>query len=432
MKKDKRGFLGIPVGRASVAEGALEWAAGERVWPVERWLLQRMLASLGNPAVCITLWNGESLRPAGREPAVGMLIRERPALWRLLAHPDLHFGDDFTRGRIEVEGGLVPFFEEVFRARSAVRPGERLPRLRQLDWARRNSLAGARQNIHHHYNIGNDFYRLWLDPSMAYTCAYYPSADATLEQAQWAKMEHICRKLRLKSGERVVEAGCGWGGLALHMARHHGVEVTAYNISAEQVRYARDKARAEGLGGRVDYVEDDYRNIRDRCDAFVSVGMLEHVGVENYAALGAVIDRCLAPHGRALIHTIGKNRPGPMTAWAERRIFPGAYPPTLGEMAAIFEPYAFSVVDVENLRLHYAQTLRHWLERFERNATVVEAAFDRYFVRAWRLYLSSSVASFSCGALQLFQVLFTRVGNNALPLTRAYLYRDGEGADGAL
>jgi cyclopropane-fatty-acyl-phospholipid synthase len=160
---------------------------------------------------------------------------------------------------------------------------------------RSNRPADSRDNIHHHYDIGNDFYKLWLDhEAMQYTCAYFPTPDLTLEQAQRAKMDHVCRKLQLKPGDRVVEAGCGWGGFALHMAQHYGVKVRSYNISHQQILYARERAQAAGLEGKVDYVEDDYRNITGEFDVFVSIGMLEHVGRDNYVAMGDVIHRCLA------------------------------------------------------------------------------------------------------------------------------------------
>jgi cyclopropane-fatty-acyl-phospholipid synthase len=299
-------------------------------------------------------------------------------------------------------------------------------RLRRARYrARANSLNGSRHNIHHHYDIGNDFYRLWLDDQMQYTCAYFPTPDASLEQAQIAKMDHVCRKLWLKPGDTVVEAGCGWGSLARHMARHYGVTVRAYNISAEQIRYARERARAEGLDGQVEYVEDDYRNIDGRYDAFVSVGMLEHVGTDNYGTLGEMIHRCLKDHGRGLLHSIGRNKAAPMNAWIEKRIFPGAYPPSLKEMLEVLEPGGFSALDVENLRLHYAKTLEHWLWRYEKAADRVREMFDESFLRAWRLYLSGSLAAFTSADLQLFQLTFARYNSIAIPWNRAYLYRDG-------
>jgi cyclopropane-fatty-acyl-phospholipid synthase len=206
------------------------------------------------------------------------------------------------------------------------------------------------------------------------------------------------------------------------MAREHGVSVRAFNTSREQVRCAKERVAREGLAGRVEFVEDDYRNIGGEYDVFVSVGMLEHVGPSRYRELGEVIHRCLKPRGRGLIHSIGRNRPAPVNAWIQKRIFPGAYPPTLSEMAEIFEPRAFSVLDVENLRLHYARTLEHWLERYEGQLPRVREMFDERFVRAWRLYLAGSVAAFRSGTLQLFQVLFTRPGNNDIPWSRAHLY----------
>ena len=224
-------------------------------------------------------------------------------------------------------------------------------------------MRGSRSNIHRHYNIGNDFYQLWLDEQLVYTCAYYAKPEMTLAEAQIAKMDHVCRKLGLKPGESVVEAGCGWGSLARHMARHYGVKVTAYNISTEQIRYARERAKAEGLDDKIQFIEDDYRTISGRYDAFVSVGMLEHVGRENFTALGGVVQRCLALNGRGLIHSIGRNLPRKTNPWLEKRIFPGAYIPSLREMLNVIEPCGLSVLDVENLRLHYARTLADWLRK---------------------------------------------------------------------
>jgi len=288
---------------------------------------------------------------------------------------------------------------------------------------RTNSLAGSQENIHRHYDLGNDFYRLWLDGDyMQYTCAYYPDDSTTLEQAQTAKLDLVCRKLDLKPGDQVVEAGSGWGGLARYMAKHYGASVRSYNISAEQVAYARERAEQEGLGNLVEYVEDDYRNISGTYDVFVSVGMLEHVGLANYPTLGGVIDRCLKERGRGFVHSIGRNVSRPMNEWIESYIFPGAYPPTLKEMMDIFEPFEFVIMDVENLRAHYARTLTDWLERFERNVDRVRDMFDENFVHAWRLYLAGSISAFTQGQLQLFQVLFQRQGANALPVIRDRMF----------
>jgi cyclopropane-fatty-acyl-phospholipid synthase len=220
----------------------------------------------------------------------------------------------------------------------------------------------------------------------------------------------------------VVEAGCGWGSLALHIANRYGAKVRAFNISEEQIEFARRRASEQRLDGRVEFIADDYRNIAGRYDVFVSVGMLEHVGRENYPELGRVLQRSLTTQGRGLIHSIGRNHPAPLHPWVERRIFPGAYAPSLAEIMRIFEPWNLSVLDVENIRLHYALTLRHWLERYEVAVDRVRAMFDESFVRMWRLYLSGSIAAFETGTLQLFQVLFTPGENNAIPLTRQFMY----------
>ncbi len=389
----------------------------------DRQILRWLLKAAGNPPVRFLLWNGEEVGDDAVTPVARIFLADRAALLRLAINPDLNFGDCYSSGRIEIDGHLVQFLETIYRASACLPAGSLKQRLMSRSGhARSNSLVGSRDNIHSHYDIGNEFYRLWLDEQMVYTCAYFGDVSMTLEQAQVAKMDHVCRKLRLKPGETVVEAGCGWGSLARHMARHYGVKVRAYNISHEQVIYARERAKAEGLDGSVEYIEDDYRNIAGDFDAFVSVGMLEHVGVDHYPELGEVIHRCLKDSGRGLIHSIGRNRAKPMNAWIEKRIFPGAYPPTLAEMMQILEPQEFSVLDVENLRLHYARTLEHWLWRFEKASDRIMAMFDMDFVRAWRLYLAGSMAAFRASDMQLFQLVFALRNNNDVPWTRDHIY----------
>jgi cyclopropane-fatty-acyl-phospholipid synthase len=334
------------------------------------------------------------------------------------------FGEGYTDGRIEVEGELL----EVVAAAYRTPPSPLIERLFfSARKPRANSLRGSKHNIHRHYDLGNDFYRLWLDERMLYTCAYYPTPAATLEEAQVAKMHHVCRKVALRPGERVVEAGCGWGSLALHMAKHYGVTVRAFNISHEQIAHAREQAARQGLSDRVEFVEDDYRNVSGTYDCFMSVGMLEHVGVDNYEVLGALIDRVLPAHGRGLIHTISRARPARLNAWIEKHIFPGGQPPTLTQMGAIFEPFNFSVLDVENLRLHYERTAAEWLQRFEQHAATVQRMFDERFVRAWRLYLAGTSVAFRLGLLQLYQVVFARDRHNGIPWTRAGVYAEVSG-----
>ena len=388
--------------------------------PLDAWLLSKLSAYLGgDPSLEFAIKDGA--RVSTGTPVARVTFANRATLLAVLADPAMRFGDAYADGTVTIDGDLVGMLEVVYRAGvTNERPGSFLRRA--LRRPRTNTLTGSRDNIHRHYDIGNQFYSLWLGRTMAYTCAYYPTPAASLDEAQDAKMDHVCRKLRLKSGETVVEAGCGWGALALHMARRYGVRVRAFNISREQVMYAREHAQRAGLASQVEYVEDDYRNISGHYDAFVSVGMLEHVGVENYPELGNVAHRALGGRGRGLIHTIGRNYPALLQPWIEKRIFPGACPPALSEMMGIFEPWDFSVLDVENLRLHYALTLRHWMQLYEAASDKVREMFDARFVRMWRLYLAGSIGAFTTGKLQLFQVLFAPGQNNDIPWNRADIY----------
>lgn len=404
-------------------------------WPsaqlVDRRLLSWLQDHLGDAPVAVRLGAElESGPPTGQAPIATIRIRDRRTLIELLRGRDLAFGEAYMSGRLDVDGDLVGALEAVYRVQAAD-PGPP-PALRAVrTWTRRvrsrlarqHGVRAARHNIHRHYDLGNDFYRMWLDREMVYTCAYFASPQASLEDAQLAKMEYVCRKLDLRPGDQVVEAGCGWGALALYMARKHGVTVRAFNISHEQVRYARERAVAEGLADRVEFVEDDYRSITGSFDVFVSVGMLEHVGLECYAALGRLVGRVLRPDGRGLLHFIGRNQPQPLNPWIVKRIFPGGYPPTLGEVTSlVLAPSDLSVLDVENLRLHYAETLRHWLARYEGASEEVTRRFDAPFTRAWRLYLAGSEAAFRAGSLQLFQVVFAPGASRRVAPPRDALY----------
>jgi cyclopropane-fatty-acyl-phospholipid synthase len=385
---------------------------------IDRWLVGQIVKRLDDSSIRVALWDEPDIAP--RDGTIVVRIHDRKALFQLVTHTDLHFGDLYSSGRIEVRGNLQRLLEEAYQL------GDERSTLKGL-LARSRSIAPDRseskRNIHHHYDIGNEFYTLWLDrEALQYTCAYYADPSMTIEQAQQAKMHHVCRKLQLKAGETVVEAGSGWGGFALFMAKNYGVKVRTFNISHEQVAYARAWSERLGLTDRVEFIEDDYRNLTGTYDAFVSIGMLEHVGAGNYKELGSLMSRAIGSEGRGLVHSIGRDKAGHLNAWIDKRIFPGAHPPTLREMMDLFEPNDLSVLDVENIRLHYARTLEHWLERYEESVDQVRAMFDETFVRAWRLYLTGSIAAFTTGKLQLFQVLFARSGAPNVPWTRQHVY----------
>jgi cyclopropane-fatty-acyl-phospholipid synthase len=383
----------------------------------------KLYGALGAPKFRFALADGRSLGAAREDAVATVHFQDARAVLALAFDPQLAFGDLYSAGRIRVEGSLVDLLcitngfpaQVGWRARLGARVRPPAP------W--RQALGRAARNARHHYDAGNDFYALWLDERMVYTCAYFESPGMSLEDAQVAKLDLVCRKLRLRPGQQVLELGSGWGALALHMARAHGARVRAFNVSLEQVAFAREQAEKQGLASRVEFVLDDWRNASGRYDAFASVGMLEHVGPGHYEELGRVIARTLAPEGLGLIHTIGRSQPHPLNRWIVKRVFPNAHPPALSEMMRIFEPRDFAVLDVENLRRHYDLTAQHWLDRYRANRRLIGARVPEETARAFELYLAGTVAAFRSATLSLYQVVFSRARNDAIPWTRADLYR---------
>lgn len=387
-----------------------------------QWMMEQLLRIVGPVPVRIVVEGAGTYCSPGVSPQFTLRIRDLKTLARLLIDPEIGFGEAYADGRVTVDGDLTRFLEFVYVSLGQGRGPGWYSRIasKGMELWQDNSPRGSRRNIQRHYDLGNDFYRLWLDRQMVYTCAYFPSPGMTLEDAQIAKMEYVCRKLRLEPGETVVEAGCGWGALALYMARHYGVRVKAFNISREQIQWARRRAADEDLGA-VEFIEDDYRNIAGKSDVFVSVGMLEHVGETHYRDFSDVIHRVIGDNGRGLLHFIGRSYHAPFSSWIRKRIFPGAYAPALSEAAQILERHRYDILDVEDLRLHYARTCEHWLRRFENSRTQVSAKYGEWFTRAWQLYLAGSIAGFSTDTLQLFQIVFAGPKSHPPPWTRAHL-----------
>lgn len=394
-----------------------------RVGMLDRWLAERVQRLVEPVAVRLELWDGSSPFAAVRKPVGDLVVRDRRTLWGLVVNPDLWFGEAYTAGRLAIRGAVEPVVEALSRLSG---PGSWRARLGAA-LAPPNSLGDARRNVQH-YNLGNAFYQSWLDPELIYTCAYFADPSMSLAEAQKAKMDLVCRKVRLQPGDTVVEAGCGWGALALHMARHYGAVVKAFNVSREQLDFARERARREGLTDRVEFIDDDYRNVKGEYDVFMSVGMLEHVGLRHYHSLAEVLQRTVRRDGgRGFLHFIGRDAPAPLNAWIRRRVFPGAYPPTLAEVTSkVLAPAGMSVVDVENLRLHYARTLELWSEQFAAAGDDVREKYGETFRRTWELYLAGSQAAFATGWMQLFQIVFTPREAAPPAWTRAELYQQVE------
>jgi cyclopropane-fatty-acyl-phospholipid synthase len=373
---------------------------------IDRWLAARVQRTIAPAAVRLELWNRSSPYDGSRPPVGDLVVHDRRTLLGLAVNPDLWFGEAYMAGRLDVRGPIEPVVEALSRL-TPLTPSWRARIGSAL--AIPNSLRAARDNVHHHYDLGNSFYQQWLDRELVYTCAYFERREMSLDEAQRAKLGLVCRKLQLQPGDTVVEAGCGWGALALFMAEHYGVRVKAFNVSREQLAFARERAAREGLSGRVEFIDDDYRNVRGMYDVFVSIGMLEHVGLSHLHSFADVLQRSLRRDGgRGLLHFIGRDTPCSLNPWVRRRIFPGAYTPTLAEVTTrVLAPAGMSVVDVENLRLHYARTLELWAARYEAAKDTVRNTYGDRFARAWELYLAGSQAAFATGWMQLFQVLFT-------------------------
>ncbi len=284
-----------------------------------------------------------------------------------------------------------------------------------------NPTGRARRNVAHHYDLSRELYEMFLDADRQYSCAYFRSPDDTLEAAQENKKRLIAGKLCLESGQRVLDIGCGWGGLALHLAREHDVHVTGLTLSSEQLSVARERAVREGLDDRVEFHLRDYRDQEGQFDRIVSVGMFEHVGVSHYGTYFMAMRNLLAPDGLALLHTIGRMEgPSVTDSWIRKYIFPGGYLPAMSELTGAIERTGLWMTDIEILRLHYAETLRNWRKRFLARRNDAKRLYDERFCRMWEYYLAICEISFRYLNNTVFQVQIAR-NQQAAPLTRDYL-----------
>ncbi|GJE01571.1 SAM-dependent methyltransferase [Methylobacterium isbiliense] len=364
----------------------------------------------------------------GGGPQVTLRLRDGAAACALLLDPELKLGELYTEGRIVLEGGTLPDLLTVLLARShGVAPVAALPVMAALRALVRrlglgNTPARARRNVSHHYEYDERLYALFLDEAWQYSCAYYEAEGDDLATAQQAKMRHIAAKLLAGPGQRVLDIGCGWGGLALYLALAAGCDdVRGITLSGRQLARARAEAAARGLAGRVRFALEDFRSTRGTFDRIVSVGMFEHVGRPDYATFFDLARARLAEDGVMLLHTIGRTgAPYPTNPWITRYIFPGGHLPTLSEMMPAIERSGLIVTDIEVLRLHYARTLAAWRARFLARHEAARGLYGERFCRMWDWYLASCEAAFRYEDVVVFQVQLAR-RNDAVPLTRGYI-----------
>ncbi len=368
---------------------------------------------------------------AGRVPgpSIGITLLDPKLHWRIFLDGEMAVGEGYMNGALTIDDGasLIDFLHVIYGnfinaprhgAFGAVLEAQRMIRR----WVSRNPLASSKRNVAHHYDLKDELFDLFLDADKQYSCAYFASPTDTLEQAQINKKRHIGKKLLIKPGMKVLDIGSGWGGMALTLAKDFGADVTGITLSEHQLAISQRRAAEAGLSDRCRFILRDYRNEEGRFDRVVSVGMYEHVGLRHGQAFFRKVSKLLADDGVALIHTIAKFRdPGPIPTWTSKYVFPGAYVPTLSEITPAIEKSGLYFSDIETLRIHYAETLRHWRERLYAHKNDVEKMYDARFFRMWDFYLTGSEVAFRQGELMITQIqIEKRLGT--VPLTRSYLH----------
>ena len=369
-------------------------------------------------------------------PSVTLRMHDAALSWQLGVNPWLKVGEAYMDGRLTVEAGTLYDFIDIAMRNTNALLGVKTQKLLDvlnytLRWLHQhNPVGAAQQHVAHHYDLSRKLFEQFLDESMQYSCAYFPHPDATLAEAQQAKMRHIASKLLLQPGQRLLDIGCGWGGLGIYLAKTAGVQVTGVTLSKEQHEIACARVKAAGLEGQVEFKLQDYRLEPGRFDRIVSVGMFEHVGLKHFPEFFAKVEELLVPGGVALLHAIGRrDGPGHTNAWLRKYIFPGGYSPALSEVLPVVERTGLWVTDIEILRLHYAETIRHWRANFARNRDAIARLYDERFCRMWEFYLVGSELSFRYDHNMVFQMQLAR-GINAVPITRDYMF-DWERAEAA-
>ena len=360
-------------------------------------------------------------------PKVTMRLTDRSLYRKLFLNPELHAGEAYMDGRMRFEDSTLRDFLTLFSVNRLSLGNQPLQKvLRRISrglkrFQQANPIGKAQRNVAHHYDLGNDFYKLFLDEGMQYSCAYFLDDSDSLEEAQRNKLRLIAAKLNLKPGLKILDIGSGWGDLALYLAAMEEVDVTGVTLSKEQHALSNEKARGAGLGNRVRFELQDYRNVKGRFDRIVSVGMFEHVGVHHYGEFFAKLNELIDDDGVMLLHSIGHmSPPGTASPWLRKYIFPGAYSPALSEVFTAVEQASLWVTDLELLRLHYAKTLAHWCRRFEANRAKIAAMYDERFCRMWEFYLISAEMMFRTGSQLVFHMQLARK-RDAAPIVRDYV-----------
>lgn len=385
-------------------------------------IFHQILKRIRQGAAAVTYWDGQRVVYGQGQPYFELTIKHPRALRAMAKNVSLGFGESCMNGDIEIKGGLDQIVRLTSENQYLFASFARLmPRWSLHVNTHRNQI----KLVQHHYDLGNDFYRLWLDKSLTYSCAYFKRAEDSLETAQRQKVDYLLKKLRLQAGQTLLDIGSGWGELLFRAAERYGVSGLGITLSQEQYQHSIQAAKERGLADQIQFRLINYVDLAKeelQFDRVISVGMFEHVGQANHPAYFAAVAKLLKRGGVSVLHTISQQQSGPRDAWIDKYIFPGGYLPTVAEIGGLLPEYSLWLEDYENLRIHYAMTLDEWWRRFEANKAKVIKMYDQRFYRMWRLYLASSSASFRYGNLNLSQFVFTKGAVNE-PLTREHLYR---------
>ena len=388
---------------------------------LDKTIYKQVFKASFNAPIEVEFWDGECVRYGEGDPIAKIIIHEVIPVKDIMAHASLTFGEAYMDGIIEIQGDLQQLITAVYQAKDSFLNHAKFKKFLPK---RSHSEKMSKVDVQSHYDIGNDFYAMWLDPTLTYSCAYFASEEDTLEQAQWNKVHHILDKLHAQPGDTLLDIGCGWGTLIFTAAKEYGLKATGVTLSQQQYDFVTEKIAAEGLTDQVSVYLKDYREIEKTYDHVTSVGMFEHVGKENLGEYFAQVSDRLVPNGTALIHGItGQHEGAGVDEWINKYIFPGGYIPNLAENLTHIMQTALQVDDLEPLRRHYQKTLEIWTQNFHDVRAAVVAQYGERFYRMWDLYLQACAASFESGNIDVVQYLLTKgpSGTN-LPMTRAYMY----------
>ena len=387
---------------------------------LSRTIFDQALRKIQVGGLTVHYWDGVT-KTYGPEPYAEITIHQPRALRAILLDPPTGLGECYMDGSIDLTDIIA--ISRLAAENAAV--VDNLNKIKLPRWRQPNRRRRQRRQIAHHYDLGNEFYSLWLDSSMTYSCGYYRNLGDTLERAQQQKTLHVLRKLQLTPGQSLLDVGCGWGQLLIAAAQQFGVTGYGITLSAEQHALAGRRVTEAGLAGKITIELCNYQDLAERgltFDRVVSVGMYEHVGRGNHNTYFRALDQLLKPGGLNVLHTITAPKLEPIGKWTDTYIFPGGYLPTVAQTTKLAERHHYELQDYENLRYHYALTLEEWLRRFEAHKSEVIAMYDERFYRMWKFYLATSAAGFRYSGLTLSQFVLTKGPHPEQPLTREYLY----------